>query len=185
MLLSNSYNKNKTYMKNVLSKKLATVLLAGFVCLTAAATALFAHADLSGDWKLNEQKSEMGQFGGRMTARKLKVSSQADAITIERTSVNQNGEERTTTEKLTFDGKETETTVFGNNKRKSTAKWSDDGQQLTIQSVMVFDRNGQTMEIKSNEVWKLTENGQALSLESTSTTQRGTNTMKLVYEKGK
>ncbi|MCU7551192.1 hypothetical protein OCK74_18875 [Chitinophagaceae bacterium LB-8] len=172
-------------MKKAVPKRIVLFLLAGFICLSTTAAVLFANADLSGEWKLNEQKSELGQFGGRMAARKLKVSSQADAISIERTSVTQNGEERTTSEKLTFDGKETETTVFGNNKKKSTAKWSDDGQTLNINSVMVFDRNGEQMEIKVAEAWKLTENGQVLSVESTSTSSRGTNTLKLVYEKAK
>jgi hypothetical protein len=173
------------FMKKTITKKLTLFLLAGFVCLSTTAAVLFANADLSGEWKLNEQKSELGQFGGRMAARKLKVTSGADTISIERTSVTPNGEERTTTEKLTFDGKEIETTIFGNNKKKSTAQWATDGQTLNVNSVIVFDRNGEQMEIKVTEAWKLTDNGQALSVESTSTSSRGTNTMKLVYEKAK
>lgn len=172
-------------MKKAVPRRFVLFLIAGFICLSSTAAVLFAHADLSGEWKLNEQKSELGQFGGRMAARKLKVSSQVDTISIDRTSVTPNGEERTVSEKLTFDGKETETTVFGNNKRKSTAKWAADGQSLNINSVMVFDRNGEQMEIKVAETWKLIENGQVLSVESTSTSPRGTNTVKLVYEKGK
>ena len=45
--------------------------------------------------------------------------------------------------------------------------------------------NGQQTEIKMTEVYKLIDNGQALSVESSSSSSFGDNTMKLVYDKAK
>ena len=39
------------------------------------------------------------------------------------------------------------------------------------------------MEIKVTELWKLLDNGKTLSIESTSNSDFGTNTMKLLYDK--
>ena len=164
--------------------KRTAVLATAFVILCSAVPRIFTNADFSGEWKLNEGKSELGQFGGRGAARKLKISAEADALNLERTSPSPSGEEITTKEKLTFDGKESESTVFGNSKKKSTAKWSEDGQSLVINSTILFDRNGDVMEIKIKETWKLTPEGN-LSIESNSSSSFGENTMKLLYEKSK
>jgi hypothetical protein len=169
--------------KRVLNTKTAFVAMAAFAFMSIAATPA-DKANFSGSWKLNEQKSDLGQYGGRMTARTLKLEQKDDGLSIERVT-NFNGEDRTSTEKLSFDGKENENTVFGTTKKKSTAKWSDDGQTLTVNSVIVFERDGQSMEIKSTETWKLINDGQNLSFESTSTSQMGTNTVKAVYDKNK
>lgn len=72
---------------------------------------------------------------------------------------------------MRFDGKESETTVFGNSKKKSLVKWSDDGQMLTISYTILFERNGQTSEIKGTETWGLTKDG-LLSLVTVSSSPR-------------
>lgn len=137
--------------------------------------------DFSGDWKLNESKSTLGQFN--RAAKTLKIQGNVESLAIQRVSTNQAGEAVTSDEKLTFDHKETESTVFGNNKKKSKAKWSDDGKKLTIKSTIAFERNGQTMEIKTTEVWTLSDDGKTLTIDSTTESTRGTNTTKMVYDK--
>ena len=165
-----------------------SIMIIAAVILTVCTSAtVITSADFSGEWKLNEQKSDLGQFGGRGVAKTMKVtSSDAKGISIERTSTNQNGEAVVRKEALTFDGKESESTGgFGNSTRKATAKWSDDGQSMIINAVMTLDRNGEKMEIKQNETWKLGDGGQTLTIESNSSSSFGESTMKLVYEKGK
>jgi hypothetical protein len=167
------------------SRKSIFVIGAAIFCLCTSATMLFV-VNFSGDWKLNESKSEIGQFG-RGAARSIKVvSSDANGIVIERTSTNQAGEAVVRKESLTFDGKEIETTGgFGNSKRKMKAKWSDDGNSMIIDAVTLFDRDGQTTEIKQKETWKLSADGNTLTIESSSSFGDNNNTQKLVYEKGK
>jgi hypothetical protein len=166
-------------------KKSRFLVTTAIVCMCTAATTIINAVDFSGEWKLNEQKSDLGQFG-RGAARKIKVNGvQANEISFERTSTNQAGEEVVRKEKLTFDGKETESIGFGNSKRKSTAKWSDDGQAMMVNATIMLDRNGEITEIKQKETWKLADNGQTLSIESNSVSSFGENNMKLVYDKVK
>jgi hypothetical protein len=138
-------------------------------------------ANFSGDWKLNEGKSDLGQFGARFTPTAIKVDQKADAITISRTRPGFNGGDPVTTSlTYSFDGKETESTGFGNSKMKSTAKWSDD-QTLIINSTTTFERDGQTSEFKGTETWTMKDG--SLSVNSVTSSPRGENTVKAMYNK--
>lgn len=145
-------------------------------------TIIADRANFSGDWKLNESKSELGDFGG-FAARTLKVEQKENAITITKTSPGFNGGDQiTTTVTMTYDGKVAESEGFGGSKRKSTAKWSTDGKTLTVSSTMAIERDGQTNEIKESETWSMTADG-ALSIVTNSTTPMGEITTKAIYNK--
>ena len=159
-----------------------TALFLSVIMFTAVSTGAFAgNVNFSGDWKLNESKSNLGQFN--RAAKSMKIQGNVESIAIQRVSTNRAGEAVTTDEKLTFDDKETESTVFGNSKKKSKAKWSDDGKKLTVKSTINFERNGQTMEFKTTEVWTLSDDGKTLTIDSTTESAQGTNTTKMVYDK--
>ena len=163
-------------------KKFLFSLLAPAVVLLSF-TSMPDRVSFSGDWKLNEGKSELGEFGGRFAARAIKVDQKQDAITIARTTPAFNGGDPvTTTLVLTYDGKETESTGFNNSKRKTTAKWSDDRQTLTVITRTAIERDGQTSEFKTTETWTLTKEG-SLSVVSVSSSPRGDNTVKAMYDK--
>ena len=170
-------------IKNTFAKKTLVLSVAAFTTLCSAITVNAQKPNFSGEWKLNEEKSTLGQYGGRMAAKKLKLNGQTDSLSIQRFSTSQSGNEITSNEKLTFDGKEKESTVFGNTTKKSTAKWSEDGKSLNVNSTIMLDRNGEKTEIKVTESWKVAEDGKTLSIESTANSSFGTNTMKLVYDK--
>ena len=153
----------------IANRYLTGLLLIIITGITSAATIRMLNADFKGEWTFNEQKSKLAEGRFRMNAQKIKVTQEGDALAIERTSANQNGESITSTEKLTFDGKPTESTAFANSKKKSIATWSQDGQQLTINSTIMFERDGNQVEIKTVEIWKLTDNGKSLSIDYTST----------------
>jgi len=165
--------------KILLFKPLRAVLTFGMVMLCSFA--LHAQrASFNGDWKLDEAKSELGEFGGRV-ARSIKAEQKEDAITTTRVNPGFNGGGPvTTTFKVTFDGKVAESEGFGGSKRKSTAKWSEDGKTLTINSTMNFERDGQSFEIKSTENWTITKDG-LLSVVTNSTSPRGESTTKAIY----
>jgi hypothetical protein len=153
-----------------------------------AASILFAftikpdHANFSGEWKLNEGKSELGQFANFAT-RTIKANQTNDSIQIARTAPSFTGEDYTTTETLSYDGKETESSLFGNSKKKASSKWSDDGQSLTITYTLSLDFNGQTTEISGKEKWTLSDGGKTLTLENNSSSSFGDLSTKSVYEK--
>jgi len=159
------------------------------VALVTIAAMLFSsfashaqRASFTGDWKLDEAKSELGEFGGR-AARSIKAEQKNDSIKVTRVTPGFNGGDPVTSAvTLTYDGKITESEGFGGSKRKSTAKWSDDGKTLVISNIINFERDGQSFEIKSTENWTITKDG-LLSVVTNSSSPRGESTMKAVYTK--
>ncbi|HYM94943.1 MAG TPA: hypothetical protein VET23_12435, partial [Chitinophagaceae bacterium] len=94
-------------VKNILSLLIVPALLLSFSFLPDK-------ANFSGEWKLNEGKSDLGQRA-RFAPRTIKADQKDDAITISRTSPSFNGgDDVTTAETLPFDGKEVQGTGFGN-----------------------------------------------------------------------
>lgn len=168
-------------MKKLFFGKTIFTLLIPAVILFSFTT-VADRANFSGDWKLDESKSELGEFGGRV-ARSIKADQKDNAITIARTTPGFNGGDPvTTTVTLTYDGKVTESEGFGGSKRKSTASWSDDGSTLTVNTTTTFERDGQTSEFKSSEIWTLTKDG-LLSVVAHSNSPRGESTTKAIYKK--
>lgn len=162
-------------------KKISLLIAGAFVCLFATASIIHA-VNFSGVWVLNKEKSVFGEFGENIAPKKLTVNSTENSVSIEQVAPTMAGEEYTAKQTLTFDGKQSESVLFGNTKMKSTAKWSADGQSMLVSSILNLDNSGEIVEIKVEEVWKLTPSGQ-LSLESTSNSSFGTLEMKLVYDK--
>lgn len=168
-------------MYSFISKRLPLLCIAAALFLSF--TTRPDKSNFSGSWSLNEGKSELGDFGGRIAARKIKVEQKDDAIVITKTSPSFNGGEMTSTETLTFDGKTTETPVFGTAKKKSTAKWSEDGKTFTITYAIAFERNGETMEVTGTEIWSLGSDGKSLTSQITSNSPQGEMALKAVYDK--
>ena len=142
------------------------------------------NADFSGQWTLNESKSEMGQFA-MIVPLKIDANDKTDSISITKETPGfDGGGMNKVTEILGFKGKEVESIVPpGNSKRKASAKWSEDGQTLTITYSIMLDFNGETSEVKGTEVWTLVDGGKALTVTSTSSSSFGENAFKGYYEK--
>jgi hypothetical protein len=141
-----------------------------------------AAADFSGKWKLNEGKSELGQFANFAT-RVIETEQNADAISISRTAPSFDGNDMTTKERLTFDGKEVESAFIANSKRKAVASWSDEGKTLKITYSFVLDFNGESNEIKGTEIWTLSADGKTLTVKGKSSSSFGDIETTSVYEK--
>ncbi|AXY74103.1 hypothetical protein D3H65_08995 [Paraflavitalea soli] len=164
-------------MKNLFRKTSYVLLIPVVFLLSFAKNA--ERTNFSGDWKLNESKSELGDFSG-FVARSLKVEQKENAITITRTTPGFNGGDPVTSSvSLSYDGKITESEGFGGSKRKTTAKWSDDGLTLTVNNTITFERDGQTNEFKSTETWTLKDG--LLSIVTYSNSPRGETTTKAIY----
>lgn len=132
------------------------------------ANAQYGKVDFSGNWVLNESKSNLGDNGGRrFGAGNFVAKQEANLLTVDRTRTNQSGETITTTSKYTLDGKEC-TNTTGRGDSKSTAKWSADGKSLTIVTKFSFDGNERT----STEVWTLPD-AKTISIAATRKNQEG------------
>lgn len=168
-------------MKHFFSGKAVYALLIPVVLLLSFAITP-DRVNLSGAWKLDEAKSDLGDFGA-FAARAIKAEQKDTAIIISRT-VNgfDGGEPVTSTLTIPYDGRIIESEGFGGSKIKSAGKWSDDGQTFTISSTILFDMNGQSTEIKNTEAWSLTKEG-LLSVVTNSSSPMGDMTTKGIYSK--
>jgi hypothetical protein len=138
--------------------------------------------NFSGTWAFNESKSNLGEGGFRMFSQNLIIVQDATTFSLERSFTGQDGTERKTTEKYTLDGKESVNPVF-NTSKKSTATWAADKKSLTVSSNMVFEMNGEKNEIKTVEVYKLSDSDKTLTIDSQSTSSMGERKTTLVYNK--
>jgi hypothetical protein len=140
-----------------------------------------AKPDFSGQWTLNESKSNLGE-GRIFSAANMKVTQEGNTLTIERTRTGRNGEARTTSETLTMDGKEN--ISEGENRTSSTTvTWSEEGSTLTIKSKRGFNRQGETFEMNTTETWSLSGDGKTLTIQSDSSSAMGDRSATLVYDK--
>jgi len=71
---------------------------------------------------------------------------------------------------------------MGMGESKSTATWSADGKSLTITTKMAFERDGQSMEFTTTEVWTLNSPA-SLTIVSKRNTPNGEVTTKMAYDK--
>jgi hypothetical protein len=135
--------------------------------------------DFSGDWTLNEAKSNLGE-GRFMSSSAITVKQEARSIIIERTRSGRNGQTRTSSETLTLDGKEN-INEGENRSSVTTVSMADDGTSMTIKSDTKMSRQGQSFEMKSTETWTL--NGKILTIKTTMSSQMGERYATLVYDK--
>jgi len=158
----------------------ALIVLCSFLLVPATSFAQKS-ADFSGKWTLNEDKSDLGE-GRFFAASKMAITQDGESIVLERTRAGRDGEERTTSETITLDGKEN-VTETENRKTNSAATWSEDKSTLTIKSTIEFSRQGETMEMKRTEALTLAEDGKVLAIKSDSSSARGDRSVSLVYDK--
>ena len=152
----------------------------GFLIFSTASYAT-EKVDFSGKWTLNESKSDLGE-GRYFSAAKMSVTMAGNTMTIERTRSGRDGQERTSSETITLDGKEN-IDKGDNRSTTSVATWSEDRTTLTIKSDIEFSRQGETMKMQRTEVWTLGEGGKILKIQSDSSSARGDRSVTLVYEK--
>jgi hypothetical protein len=174
--------------KNVNNLKitLSAMVILAFLIMPLASNGQAGKANFSGTWALNAEKSTFGQGqgqppqgqgrggpgGGNFVAKQ-----EANLLTVERTMG-----DRTVISKYTLDGKESVNST-GRGESKSVATWSTDGKALTIVTTRSFERDGQTVQMKSTEVWTLT-GPTTLSIVNTSTSREGQERKRtMVYDK--
>jgi len=166
-------------MKNS-SRKLLT-LVSILVLLFMQISAQTGATNFTGNWTLNESKSNFGDAPFRMAASLLVVKQDGNSLAIDRTVAGPDGQEMKISGKYTLDGKENENLGIMDMKTISTVTWATDKKSFTIASTTFFNMNGDTMEMKSSEIWKL--DGDILKIEATNSMPDGEMKSSLVYDK--
>jgi hypothetical protein len=177
--------------------KLSALLMMAAAIMMISAGAINAQENFAGKWTFNESKSNLGQApagggggqgqaqgrgGFRMGASEMDITQQGNTLSVARTRQGRDGQSTVTTEKYDLTGKVSENPAM-NNTRKSTVTWSADKKVMTIASTTTLSMQGQTRDMKSTEVWKLSDGGKVLTIESINTTQAGEMKTTLVYDK--
>ncbi len=154
---------------------LAVLLLVSFVTFAED-----GEVNFSGRWSLNSDKSLVQ--GLRTSAQiDLNIRHEGDSLSIDRIFQKPSGQV-TVTARFTLDGKVSEN-IISKRPTKSIANWSADGKTLVILSTSVWERYGNKFESKTVEVWKLSEDGNSLLINSVSKSSRGARKATYVYDK--
>jgi len=128
--------------------------------------------DFSGEWKSKESISMGGNIvcsydeGDRMLSKTMKIAEQADFLTIEVPNTSPAAAQATSQEKLTFDGKESQVNPGQERGKKFTAKWSADGQTMTVNSIVRLVVAQKQEYVYVTEVWKLSNGGKSISVQA-------------------
>jgi hypothetical protein len=152
--------------------KKAFFLISAMIIMMAAS----AQTDFTGSWKLNNSKSKLGdQFS--MAPKEVIITQSGNDMTIEKHSEFQ-GQEFTSKDKLTLDGKECVNDGMMDTKKKSTAVWDDAKKTLKIISKIPMQDGG---EFAITEVYKL--DGGNFVCEMSATSSFGDMAETQVYDK--
>jgi mannan endo-1,4-beta-mannosidase len=136
----------------------------------------------SGEWILNEEESVFDDWGGGSSANKMKLLLRGDTLTIERSYIVEYDDDIISMETMILDSSEMKS-EFWNSPRVTTAILSEDKDTIFVTSVITFNRDGQTFEMKSTELWSLEEDGNALVIQQRSNSFRGERNIKMLYER--
>ena len=179
--MKNNIEKNQITRKSFLRVATATIMAALFI-LPVTMNAQGSKPNFSGTWAFNESKSNLGEMGNFGRASKMTVTMEGNNLSVDRVRANQDGQETTTTEKYTLDGKESVNTAGGRGPSKTIVTWSPDGKSLNFAVTRSFERDGQTTEFKSSQVWSLTD-AKTLSVLNVFVMQDQESKTTMVYDK--
>jgi len=132
--------------------------------------------DFSGKWKINKEKSELGDERS-MAPNNIILNQGDNSLSVERHSTWQ-GQERTSNDKFTLDGKECENPGWRDSIKKSTAVWTENGKVLKITTKIPM-RDGGEMSII--EDYKM--DGKNLVILSSRSSSFGSSSEKFVFDK--
>jgi hypothetical protein len=155
-----------------------------FVLVLGVTVGLFAgdKIDFSGEWSFTEEKSELDDMGTQFLPTKLVITQKGNDLSVQRVFEREYEDDWVVEEKLTLDGKECKS-EFWNSPRVTTANWSKDDDTLVLDTKIVFERDGETNEVTTNEVWSLKEDGKILAIKHVSNSAWGERKVTIAYEK--
>jgi hypothetical protein len=156
---------------------------------TIAAALLFAafsfaqKTDFSGTWNLKDQKSISGTLYSNGVPNQIKIIQTKDALSLETTTANGQGQDVTTTESLAFDGKKFETTTASKRKKSISIAWDKDGKTFIRASDLSQTTDTSKVEIKYTDTWSI-DGGKLILLRKAENFSNGEEwEAKAIYEK--
>ena len=132
--------------------------------------------NFSGTWKLNSDLSKLNaEFS--FAPGEIIIAQKGNELKIERHS-SFNGEDFTTNDKFTLDGKECINIGWQDSEKKSTAVWAEDKKSLKISTKLTM---GDGNEMSINEIYKLDKKN--MVIETSASSSYGDMSEIMVYDK--
>ena len=151
-----------------------TILLLTAFVFTAIASGQVP--DFTGNWKLNNSKSNLN-YDFTLAPGVIIIAHKDNDMTIEKHSSFQ-GQDYTSNDKFTLDGKECVNPGWMDSQKKSTAIWADDKKSLKITTNLSA---GDIGDVTIVEILKMVEDN--MVIESTATSSYGDLVETMVYDK--
>jgi len=138
--------------------------------------------DLSGEWKLNKEKSSIGD--AQLFLSKITIQVKTDSLFTTRVYENGNGEEYPFEENLSLDGKDCKIVIY-EMPRTSKATCSAADGAIMIASATTFNNGNGPEDMTSSETWKLDNEGRFLTMSFTNKMSGNETTGTYYFEKAK
>ncbi|HMD59938.1 MAG TPA: glycosyl hydrolase [Opitutaceae bacterium] len=139
-------------------------------------------ADFSGSWVLDEDRSDFGRMGAGFAPARLDVVQTGTQLSVATTRIVESADDQVTEEKLTLDGAELRS-EFMNSPRVTTARLSEAGDLLLIESVVRFAWGQPGSKTTTKDTWKLIDGGRHLSIQRFVSGFRGEQNLTLVFDR--
>jgi mannan endo-1,4-beta-mannosidase len=139
-------------------------------------------ADFSGSWVLDEDRSEFGRMGMGFAPARLDVRQEGGSLSVKTTRVVEYADESVTEETLSLDGAESKS-QFMNSPRVTTARLSDAGDAVLIDSSVAFTRGGVVSKMTTKDTWKLLDGGRRLSIQRHTSSSRGEQDITMIFDR--
>jgi hypothetical protein len=157
---------NQSNLNYIIMKSKSTLTLISLLLFLTSICAFSQKTDFSGEWKINKEKSLLGD--SQLFLSRIKIQLKADSLLTTRVYENMNGEEYPFDENLSFEGKEGKIVIF-EMPRKSTVTRSDNNTTILINSATTFNGSNGQEDMIAKETWKVQNEGQVLALEFSNT----------------
>jgi hypothetical protein len=154
-----------------------SLLLLLLVCVFNASA---QNADITGEWKINREKSVITD--NQLLLSKITFQLKSDSLFTTRVYESGDGQEYPFDEKISLDGKENKLVIY-DMPRTSTATNSNGS--YVIASTTTFNGNNGAEDMVAKETWKLDNDGKFLTLDFTNTMSGNETTGTYFYEKAK
>jgi hypothetical protein len=136
----------------------------------------------SGEWKLNREKTSLGD--SQLIMAGIKINMKNDSLYTTRVYENGNGEQYPFDENVTLDGKDCKIVIY-EMPRTSKASLSNADGSITFESTTTFNGNNGEENLISKENWIVDSAGSLLTIKFTSKMSAGEFTGTLYFDKAK
>lgn len=139
-------------------------------------------ADFSGDWVLDEDRSDMGRMGLGFAPARLGVVQKDNSLAVRTTRIVESADDQVTEETLSLDGTESKS-EFRNLPRVTTARLSGNGDSIVIESTLASIRGPEGPKTVITDSWRLLDGGRHLSIQRHMTSPRGEQSMTMIFDR--